>query len=445
MNVPSIAARLNRLPVIRTHRSAVVIVGIGSFFDLFDIFLASVLATVLLNEFHLDRLWLPAVLGSSFLGMFFGAVFLGRLADRYGRRTMFLVNLGIYSTFTLLGAFSGTATMLIATRFCAGIGIGAELPLGDTYLCELLPSRFRGRALAWAYTIGFCGAPAVGSLARVLVPIHPLGWDGWRWVFVAGSLGGAIVWILRRQLPESPRWLESAGRLREAEQITAAMEAAALTTGSLPPAALTEVPQQGQVGFRTLFSPEYRRRSVVLWIFQVFQTVGYYGFGTMIPLVLAAKGFSIVNSLTYTSAVFIGYPVGSALSVPVADSIDRRWLIVGSAALMAMFGLALGASTNPAAIVALGFAYVVASTLFSNGFHIFQAELFPTFVRATASGSAYGLSRLSSGLMPFVLVPIMNDFGPVWMFAVISAAMLVVMIDIGVFAPSTTGRALETV
>src|SRR4026209_1110285 len=122
----SIAARLNRLPATRTHRHATVVAGIGSFFDLFDIFLAGVLAPVLTQQFALDRLWLPAALSSAFVGMFIGATVLGRFADRAGRRTAFMVNLGIYSAFTLVGAFSVNATMLIASRFFAGIGIGAE-------------------------------------------------------------------------------------------------------------------------------------------------------------------------------------------------------------------------------------------------------------------------------------------------------------------------------
>jgi len=137
--------------------------------------------------------------------MFFGATLLGRFADARGRRTAFLVNLGIYSVFTLLGAFSPNVAILIVTRFLAGIGIGAELPLVDAYLGELLPTRHRGRYTAWAYTLGFIGVPAAGFLARILVPRHPFGIDGWRWMFVAGSLGAAIVWMLRAKLPESPR------------------------------------------------------------------------------------------------------------------------------------------------------------------------------------------------------------------------------------------------
>jgi putative MFS transporter len=441
----SIAARLNRLPMTRTHRVVVAIAGVGTFFDLFDIFLAGVLGTVLTERFRLSRVALPAVLGSGFLGMFIGALALGWFADRVGRRRAFLVNLGIYSGFTLLGAFSTSAAMLIATRFIAGIGIGAEPPLVDAYLSEFLPARQRGRYTAVAYTFGFLGVPAVGFLARVLVPLQPAGIDGWRWLFVAGSLGGAIVWWLRRALPESPRWLESAGRRDEAEAITARLESEAAAAGPLPAAAPDELPATGGSSLATLFSPGCRGRAAAMSVFHIFQTVGYYGFGTLVPIVLASKGFSIVTSLTYTSIVFLGYPIGSALSVPLVERVDRRWLIVGAAILMALFGLALGSATTPSAIIAFGFAYTIVSNVFSNAFHIFQAEIFPTCVRATAAGASYGLSRLSSAALPFVLLPVLDRSGPAAMFGIVAAAMLIVVIDIVLFAPSTTGLALEQV
>jgi len=429
----------------RLHRTVVIIAGIGTFFDLFDIFLAGVLATVLTDRFQLSRVSLPAVIGSGFLGMFLGAVGLGRLADRVGRRPAFLFNLGIYSVFTLLGGLSPNAAVLIVTRFLAGIGIGAELPLVDAYLSELLPPRHRGRFTAIAYTIGFLGIPAVGVLARILVPVHVLGLDGWRWLFVAGSVGGGIVWFLRHRLPESPRWLESVGRLAEAEAITAQLEADALRLGPLDEPNSSERPAPGSASFTILFSREYLGRTAVLCVFQIFQTVGYYGFGTLVPLVLASKGIPIITSLTYTSVVFVGYPLGSALSLLVVERIDRRWLIVGSAFLMSVCGLALGAAIGPAAIIASGFMYTIVSNIFSNAFHVFQAEIFPTFIRGTATGTAYGLSRISSAAMPFVLLPLLQKWGATWMFAAIAAAMLIVMIDIGLFAPSTTGRPLEQV
>jgi putative MFS transporter len=445
-NTPSIAARLNRLPITRTHRVVVAIAGVGTFFDLFDIFLAGVLGTVLTERFHLSRVSLPAVLASGFLGMFVGALGLGWYADRVGRRRAFLINLGIYSSFTFLGAFATSATTLIALRFLAGIGIGAEPPLVDAYLGEWLPSRERGRYTAVAYTVGFLGVPAAGLLARVLVPLSPGGIDGWRWLFLAGSAGGAIIWRLRQHLPESPRWLDSVGRTAEAERIVAALEEEAAAGGPLRPADAEDAPRRTAVsGLAVLWSREYGGRTLVLSVFHLFQTVGYYGFGTLVPLVLASKGFSVVGSLGFASIVYLGYPLGSALSLPVVERVDRRWLIVGSAALMAAFGLALGFASTPRAILSFGLAYTVASNIFSNAFHIFQAEIFPTSVRATAAGAAYGLSRVSSALVPFVLLPVLGRWGPGAMFAIVALAMLVVVVDIGVFAPSTTGRALERV
>src|SRR5262245_27072355 len=350
-----IAARLDRLPAVPTHRAAALIAGIGSFFDLFDIFLAGVLGSVLTQEFRLSRLALPAVLGSSFIGMFVGAALLGGFADRRGRRTAFLVNLGVYSAFTLLGAFSVKASMLIASRFLAGVGIGAELPLVDTYLSELLPARLRGVYTAWAYTLGFVGVPAAGFLGRLLVPRAPLGISGWRWMFVVGSLGAAIIWFLRTRLPESPRWLASAGRIQEADEIASMMEREAQGRGLPRVTPMPDTEAAAPLRFMDLFGDRYRKRTVMLFVFHVFQTVGYYGFGTLVPTVLASKGYSIVTSLTFTSLTFIGYPIGSALSLPIIDRVDRRWLIAGSAFLMSVFGLALGFASTAPVIVYMGF------------------------------------------------------------------------------------------
>ena len=443
--MPSIAARLNRLPLTAVHRRATFIAGIGSFFDLFDIFLAGVLATVLTQEFHLTRAALAPIIASSFVGMFFGATLLGRFADTHGRRSAFLVNLGIYSAFTLLGAFSPNLPTVIVTRFLAGIGIGAELPLVDAYLSELLPARHRGRYTAWAYTLGFIGVPAAGVLARVLVPQQPFGIDGWRWMFVIGSLGAAIIWIMRAQLPESPRWLESVGRDAEADAIVSRMEREAESMAPLTPPSADEVGAVERGRFRVIFGSRYRGRTLMLCVFHLFQTVGYYGFGTLVPTVLAAKGYSIVTSLTFTSLTFLGYPIGSALSLPIVEQIDRRWLIVASAALMAVFGLTLGYAEAPSVILASGFLYTATSNIFSNAIHIFQVEIFPTFARATAAGTAYGMSRLSTGAMPFVLVPVLDRYGPTAMFGIIAGALTICIVDIAMFAPPTTGRALERI
>jgi putative MFS transporter len=447
MSNVSIAARLDRLPITRLHKKATVLLGIGLFFDLYDIFLTGVLSTVLSEQFHVAHELLPLLLGAGFLGMFIGAIVLNGLADRFGRKKAFMWNLAIYSGFTLLAAFSPNVVLLIIFRFLAGFGLGAEPPLCDTYLSELLPVSKRGKYVAWAYTLAFLSMPVEGFLAKWLVPLKFLGMEGWRWLFIIGSIGALIVWILRRHLPESPRWLETAGRIAEANQIVVQFEEEAKKTTDLEPAVVSgaqPLPIE-KVSFPVLFKKQYVQTTLMLWFFQILQTIGYYGFGTLVPLILKAKGYTVLDSLEYAALTFLGYPIGSLLSLPLVERMDRKWLIVLSAFLMAVFGISFGLAETPMLIILFGVLYTLISNVFSNAFHIYQAEIFPTSVRATAVGFAYSLSRLMSGLMPFLLLPVLRKYGSTAMFEVMAVAMGLIMLDIGLLGPRTTGRSLEEV
>ncbi|WP_245813994.1 MFS transporter [Rhodococcus marinonascens] len=438
---------MDRLPITRHHRWLTVVIGLGLFFDIYEIFLAGVLGSVLSEEFHLSASLLPLLLSSAFLGMFIGALTLGRLADLLGRRRAFLLSLGIYSVFSLLAAFSAGPVMLLVTRFLAGIGIGAEPPVSDTYLGDLLPPENRGRYTAWAYTLSFCGVPAAGFLAHWLVPIAPFGFSGWRWMFLVGALGAVIVFGLRTALPESPRWLEAVGRTDEADAVVRRFEVQALAEGNvLPrPDARPVVAASETAALRNLFVRPYFRRTLMMSVFHVLQAWGYYGFGTLVPLVLVAKGFPVVQSLLFSAVTFIGYPVGSALSIPIVERIERKFLVMGSGIAMAVFGLAFGYASTTWVILLFGFLYTAISNLFSNSSHIYQAEIFPTQLRGTATSGTYSLSRLSSAAMPFVLVPLLHHAGAGIVFAVVAGAMIAMVLDIGLLGPRTTGRALESV
>jgi putative MFS transporter len=440
----SVAARLDRLPIVRTHRLLTVVIGVGLFFDAYENFLAGTIAKVLQKDFELGGTELKLVLASAFIGQFLGAIVLGRLADRIGRRRAFLINLAIYSGFSLIGAFAPNAWWLIISRFFAGLGIGAEYALADSYLSDMLPPNKRGRFISWAYTVSFCGVPAVGFLALWLVPQAPLGIAGWRWLFVLGALGSAVVWLLRRRLTESPRWLEIAGRKAQAEQIVEKMEAEA--PGPLPepdpnlqPAEPTTVPVS------RLFSPQYLRRTVMLWVLSALEVFGYYGFGTLAPLILTARGYGIVASIGYTALSYLGYPLGSLLSVPIVERVERKYLVMGSAALMAVFGLGFGLSAQPVMIVAFGFLYTLASNVFSNAYHVYLSELYPTAIRGTAAGTAYSLSKIVTGALPFILLPVLDSGGAGWVFTVVAVAMVLLIINVGALGTRTTGRSVDSV
>lgn len=444
----TVAARIDRLPLLSLHRKLAIVLGIGTFFDLYDVFLGSLLATVLGQIYHLGALQKAFIISSGFLGMFVGAIVLGIISDYLGRRSMYMVNLLIYSVFSLVAAFSPTYVWVIVLRFFAGLGLGAETPLTDIYLGEMLPRHARGRYTAWSYTLGFFGVPMAGLVGSLVVKMPFLPIDGWRLLLIVGALGAIIVWFLRRDLPESPRWYEIRNNTSAANAALNTMEREALAEHDLkelPPPEDVEVETQKSTTLVEIFSKIYRRRTIMLWIFQLFQTVGYYGFGSLAPIVLTQKGFSLVTTLSYLALIYLGYPLGSLLSIPIVERYERKWIIVVSAALIAVFGLLFGFSTLPLLIIASGFLLTTISNIFSNVFHIYQAEIFPTRMRGTAVGIAYSLSRLASAILPLIALPALALYGPVPVFIGAAIILCIVCFDVALLGPKTTGRSLEAV
>jgi MFS transporter, putative metabolite:H+ symporter len=430
----------------------VVLVGLGSFFDLYEVFLGGVLAPVLAVEFGLGSTGKALVIAAGFAGMFVGANVLSVAADRLGRRRVFIANLMVYSLFSFAAAFSPNVETFLVLRFLAGIGLGAELVLVDTYLAEFVPARVRGRMIAWAYTIGFLGVPIAALLGGKLVASQQLlGIDGWRWLLVFGGLGAVFVLAVRTMLPESPRWLESRGRHAAAHDVVAAVVAKVSPGTSVPELTPEQRPAdpgddaRSVAGVLRIAFRDYRSRTVMLVIFQILQSVAYYGFGTLAPLVLVSKGFTVTQSLGYAALSFAGYPLGSLVSVPLVERFERKHLIIASALAIAVCGIAFAASSNIAVIVAAGFLLTAVSNVFSNAFHIYQAEIFPTAIRSSASGMCYSLSRATLAVLPFVAVPALATFGPVAVFAGSAALIVLLCVDVGVLGPRSTGLELEEV
>ncbi|MDH6244887.1 MFS transporter [Mycobacterium sp. OTB74] len=443
-----IGQRLDHLPVGPVHRRVVAAIGLGLFFEVYEIFLASSIAATLRSHYQVDASTLKLLLASTFVGMFVGSVGFGRLADRLGRRRAFILNLVWFSVWSVAGACAPNAWVLVMTRFLAGVGVGAEYPVADSYLADVLPKEHRGRLAAWAYTCSFVAVPVLGFLSLYLDKHTILGIEGWRVLLAVGALGAVGVAALRRGLPESPRWLASRGRLDEAEAAVQQFEAGGAAVAEPVDYAAAVVPAEpdGQPAPRDrLWVSPYRQRVAMLSVFHLCQPFAYYGFGTLAALVLVSRGYSTTSSLLFTALSYLGYPVGSMLAIPLLGWIERKFLIIGSAAAIAVSGVLFATADTAPAIVIMGFLTTALCNVFSNAYHVYQAEIFPTDIRATAVGATYSLSRLSSGLLPFILLPVLDDYGATAMFGVVVAALVVVMGVVAALGPRTSGRNLEDI
>jgi putative MFS transporter len=450
----ALSARMDRLPVTRQIWTLVFLLSLGGFFEIYDLIFtgyvapgmakSGVLATTTAAFFGFKGF--AGFVAATFAGLFVGTFALGWLPDRYGRRSVFTFSLLWYSVGAAIMALQQSAEGLILWRFITGIGVGVEIVTIDSYVMELVPQHLRGRAMAFNQAVMFAAAPVAAVLSSLLVPTTIGGMDGWRWVILAGSIGAVAVWFIRRATPESPRWLASHGRLEDGERIIAEMERIAERQSGKPLPPPPPVPRQPvfrRASLAELWTPPYRVRLAMLIAFNLCQAIGYYGFANWVPTLLLHQGIAITKSLLYSAIIAVALPTGPLLAMSVADRIQRKWLIVGSALAVVVFGSLFAHTRNAAALVVLGVLVSLAGQLISVCYHAYQTELFPTAVRCRAAGIVYSASRIGAMFSGFLIAFLLRRFGVAGVFAGITVCMLVVMVSIGGFGPKTNGLRLE--
>lgn len=449
-----ISARLDRLPPTRSVWKLVALLSLGFFFELYDLLYSGYVAPGLVKGGILSATTrglfgttgVASFIAALFAGLFIGTIACGFLADRFGRRAVFTWSLLWYTAANLVMAFQDTAGGLNFWRFVVGLGLGVEMVTIGTYISELVPKQIRGRAFACEQAVGFVAVPVVALLAYLLVPHAPFGLDGWRWVVLIGAHGAIFVWWIRRQLPESSRWLAQQGRLDEAERVLAALEAkveAEYGRPLPPPAPAEPIAPRGR--FADMWVPPYRRRTVMMTIFNVFQTVGFYGFANWVPTLLIKQGITVTTSLMYSSVIALAAPIGPLIGLAIADRFERKTVIVAMAGAAMIAGLLFSHASAAWLLVALGVCLTLANNIMSYSFHAYQAELFPTAIRARAVGFVYSWSRFSAIFTSFAIAAVLKGFGTPGVFVFIAGAMAIVMASIGLMGPRTKGVALEAI
>jgi putative MFS transporter len=428
-----------------------VLLSLGGWFEVYDLFFTGYIAPGLNRSGLLTTTTqaffgfsgIGAFVAATFAGLFVGTFFLGFMADRFGRRAIFTWALLAYSAASVVMACQTTSGGVLLWRFIAGIGIGIEVVTIDAYLTELMPSRIRGRAFAINQAVMFTAVPVVAALAWWLVPISPYGTDGWRWVVLIGAAASMVIWVLRLYVPESPLWLARHGREAEAIAVLRKLEAA--TGAAMSPAVLAEGRPSAVIrpaGLSELLRPAYAPLILLFMVFNLCQAFGVYGFANWVPTLLLEKGITVTKSLQYSFIIAFAYPVAPLLAATFADRFERKWIICAAAVAISLFGIAFSQLAAPALLIASGVLVTASNMTMSYAYHAYQTEVFPTAIRARASGLVYSMSRVSATFSGFIVAYTLREAGVSGVFGLITVAMVVVVLAMALFGPNVRGKPL---
>jgi putative MFS transporter len=435
-------ARLDRLPISPFHYRIFWLVGAGMFFDGYDLYVAGgVLASTIKSEFS-TAAQNSQFLSLTFVGMTIGALVTGFVGDRFGRRFTYQINLLIFGLASLAAAFAQDMNQLIACRFVQGLGLGAEIVVGYSTLTEFVPPATRGRWLSMMAFVVVAGFPATALLGYLVIPNF-----GWRPMFVIAGIGSLVVWYLRKNLPESPRWLESKGRSEEAEALMQTIEREASGGKPLPPVVIPPAVKPA-AAIDMVRPPLLQRMIVGSWVLITINTL-IFGFVIFLPQFFLRQGLTITNSLAYTLVLSAASLVGCALGAYLSDAVGRRMSIIGASIVTIIAGYIYArfdATADPAIVLSVGFVLIVAiyvQTAILYG--VYTPELFPTEIRLRANGICNMFGRGATVVSPFIVLALMTSYklpGVVWLMIGLVVIQIVVVWAWGV---EPRNRGLEDV
>ncbi|WP_084959544.1 MFS transporter [Thermoactinospora rubra] len=421
-------------PLSRFHKKLTLYSAGGPFLDGYALTIIGVALITMRPALDMSGAELGLTAAAALIGIFVGGAVFGYVTDKVGRQVMYLLDLAVLTLTSLASAFVGEVWQLVALRFLLGMAIGADYPIASSLLAEFVPSRHRGRLLGALFVVWAAGAAAAAGCGWAL---SHLGDDAWRYMLASPAVFGVATMAFRLGTPESPRWLLSQGRTEEADRICRRVwgdEARA--------ADIREDP--APVGLPAVFRGVYLRRIVFIGVFYTAHVIPLFAVYSFGPDILAEIG--IAPSNVYAAELIISslFLVGGVPGLLLVDRVGRRplltWTFVVMTATFAFMALAPGAP--PWLLFAALATYAVTSGACNFIEIIYPNELFPTAVRATATGVVVAISRIGSATSTFLLPLVLSGAGigaVMWVMAAVNVAGLLVTLALG---EETRGRPL---
>jgi putative MFS transporter len=418
------------------HKKVIGLIAAGYFFDVIDlIVLGSLIPDMIATKFATGPE--AAIIGSATVfGMFIGGIGQGEFSDRWGRKTVYQFNLLLFGVFTILGAMAPTVTLLAAARFVAGLGLGGEQPLAFAYAGEYSPKLIRGRILAFVHFIG-------GACVWPIAALFTLAFRdqiGWRGVWIVIGIGALIVWVLRFVLPESPRYLATHGRGKEALEVLTQLG----IPGPKEPLSTDAASNTKTDPFAIVFKMFPVRVIAGMICFSAFFGVAI-GLGTWLPNIMTAKGFTITKSLTYTFGMTLAVPCASLFMMYALDKFGRKITSVVAFVCAGLMAIVFANAASDTELLVAGFVMIFFIQVAGNSMQIFASEVFPTNARASGFGWAAGVGRLATAFIVPTILWIQTGYGLTAVFVCLAIVLIIAAVAVTQLGPEAKQRGLDEI
>ena len=436
-----VGSALDEAKISPLHRRVIALIAAGYFFDVIDFTVFGSLVPYILQSKFASGAEVAAIGSATIFGMFIGTAGQGEFSDRFGRRFIYQFNLLLFGIFTILGAFAPSVTLLIACRFVAGIGLGAEQPLCFAYAGEYSPKRIRGRILAIVHFIGgACVWPIGTALVLLFGSVFTTPDHAWRGVWLLIGVGALIVWVFRFTLPESPRYLATHGRGKEALGVLSRLGIA----GPKEPLSTDAAGDTKSDPFSVVFTMFPVRVIAGMVCFTAFFGVAI-GLSAWLPNMMNGKGFTITKSLQYTLVMNLAVPCASIFMMYALDKYGRKITSVCAFIGAGIMAMVFANAGTPLELMVAGFVMVFFVQVAGNAMQIFASEVFPTNARASGFGWAAGVGRLATAFILPTILWVQNGWGLTTVFVCLAILLLIAAYSVTQLGPESRRKGLDEI